>query len=395
MHHGLHDAALLERHVVLQFHRIQHRAGRDAGLTHRLHRRALVAGFGPGGDDRVHFRFTSNAVGGRGIAGVADQVLAAHQLQQPVPMFRVGARGHNKHVIVRPSGRAGIQPHRRVVHTRHLRPAAFGRLAGQALGREVDAHVVHDRVLHRDLEAVALPGFTPLIKRAQDGDRHQHPGTGVAEREAGPDRRAIGLPGDAERAAGGLCDHVEREVLLERAAFAEPFDLGIDDAGVDGFHHVVAQPQPLDGTRREILDRDVGLAQQVLHQFQSLGGLQVDGDGTLVGVEHVEIIRIVVRLPRPQAATRVAHAGVLDLHHIGAQPRQRFRAGRTSLELGEIDDFHAGEEFEIGDDIGHGACSHRLTRCWHKMLGPAKCWRAMRTLQWSARGLSSKRGGRR
>ena len=39
-----------------------------------------------------------------------------------------------------------------------------------------------------------------------------------------------GSPVIAHHAAGGLRDHVEGEVVLERAALAEALDLGVDDA---------------------------------------------------------------------------------------------------------------------------------------------------------------------
>ena len=43
---------------------------------------------GPGGDDRIDLRLARDAVGGGGVAGIADQVLASDQFQQPVPVVR-------------------------------------------------------------------------------------------------------------------------------------------------------------------------------------------------------------------------------------------------------------------------------------------------------------------
>ena len=158
----------------------------------------------------------------------------------------------------------------------------------------------------------------------------------------GPGRRPVRIAGDAERAAAGLGDHVEGEVLLVRAAFAEALHLGVDDAGVQFAHDVVAEAQPLDRAGREVLDAHVGLAQHVLDQRQPLRRLQVDRDRALVGVEDVEIIRVGVRLAGPQPAARIAHLRVLDLHHVGAEPGERLGAGRPGLELRQIDDLHAG-----------------------------------------------------
>ena len=81
---------------------------------------------------------------------------------------------------------------------------------------------MHHRVLHRDFEEPPLAGAVALMQRAEDRRRHQHAGAGVAKAEAGLDRRLVGPAGDADRAAGGLRDHVEGEPLLVRAAAANP-----------------------------------------------------------------------------------------------------------------------------------------------------------------------------
>ena len=128
---------------------------------------------------------------------------------------------------------------------------------------------MHDRILHRQLQAAALAGRFLLVERAQDADRHQHAGAGVADRAAGLDRRLAGLAGDAHRAAGGLRDHVEGEALLVRAALAEALDLAIDDAGVDRLQHVVAETEALDRAGREVLGEDVGLLDQLLDQLDA------------------------------------------------------------------------------------------------------------------------------
>src|SRR5947207_10403498 len=147
-------------------------------------------------------------------------------------MVRIRSAGHDVDVVVRPARRTRIQPHRRVAHAWHLAAAAFGRLPGQALRRKVYAHVVQHRVLHRDLQAMALARLATLVERAQNRDRHQHAGAGVTDRDARPGRRAVLVAGDAEGAAARLSDHVEGEVVLERAAFADALQLGVDDARI-------------------------------------------------------------------------------------------------------------------------------------------------------------------
>jgi len=45
---------------------------------------------------------------------------------------------------------------------------------------------------------------------------------------------SIALTGDRHRAAAGLRDHVEREIVLIRAAFAKPLDLRINQPRIEG-----------------------------------------------------------------------------------------------------------------------------------------------------------------
>ena len=81
--------------------------------------------------------------------------------------------------------------------------------------------------------------------------------------------------------------------------------------------------------------------------------------------------RAVVRLAGPQPPSRVAHLRVLDLHHFGAEPGERLGAGRTGLELGEIDDANAGEHVECGGVVWHGRGSFRSRmRACHKARVP-------------------------
>ena len=151
---------------------------------------------------------------------------------------------------------------------------------------------MHHRILHRDLQFAALAGLLLLVERAEDADRHQHAGAGVADRAAGLDRRLARLAGDAHRAAGGLRDHVEGERFLVWAAFAEALDLAVDDAGVDLLQHVVAEAEALDRAGGEVLGEHVGLLDQLLDELDALRGLEVDRRRLLVGVEDLEIIRI-------------------------------------------------------------------------------------------------------
>ncbi len=220
------------------------------------------------------------------------------------------------------------------------------------------------RVLHRQLQPPSLAGAVALVQGAEDRRRHQHAGAGVAKGEAGLDRRAVGLAGDADRAAGGLRDHVEGEALLMRAARSEALDLAIDDARVDLLDRVVVEAEALDRARRHVLGDDVGLFDHVLDDLEPLRRFQIDRQRLLVDVELVEVPRVVVGLAGAQPAAGIAAARVLDLDHLGAEPGQHLGAGRARLELGEIDDLDALQKVQVLGVVAH-RCSSRCAQ----MLG--------------------------
>src|SRR5207302_7957700 len=96
--------------------------------------------------------------------------------------------------------------------------------------------------------AARLAGMHAIEQRADDAERHQHTGAGIADRRPGLDRPAVALAGDAHRPSRTLRDRIERQTLLVRAAVSEALDLGIDDARIDRAHDVLPEPQPPDRT---------------------------------------------------------------------------------------------------------------------------------------------------
>src|SRR5205814_1794959 len=174
---------------------------------------------------------------------------------------------------------------------------------------------------------------------------------------SGLDRRLVGPAGDANRAAGSLRDHVEGKPLLVRAAAGKTLDAAIEDARVDLLHRLVVEPQAFDRAGRHVLRRNVGLFQQLLDDFQSFWGFQIDRDRFFVGVELAKIPGIVIGLAGAQAAAGIAAAGVLDLDDFGAKPRQNLGAGRACLELREIDDLDALQKIKVLRVVAHSVSS--------------------------------------
>src|SRR5581483_241637 len=214
--HGLQDAALVEGAVLGQLLGVQHRARRDAGGADDAHRLVLVVLDGPRRDDGVDLLLALGAVGGCLVALVADEVLAADHMQQPLPVLGVGAAGVDVDVVVGSAALALEDAARRIAARYGLIAGALDRPALARLGGEGQADVVQHGVLHGELQALTLARALLLIERAEYGDGEQHAGAGVAQRGARLDGPAVRLAGDAHDAAGGLGDHVEGEVVLER-----------------------------------------------------------------------------------------------------------------------------------------------------------------------------------
>src|ERR1700730_7174026 len=258
---GLHDAALLEARLVLQFHRVEHRARRYPDGDQFLHRLTLVVLAGPFAAYCVRFPFVLDAGVAGGETRVVDQLFAADQFHQPRPVLGVGPAGGQVDVVVGAAALGWVQPRGRVVAAARLGAIAPRSPAGAGHRRKAGAHVMDHRVLHRHLEPPALAGAVALVQGAEDRRRHQHAGAGVAKGEARLDRRAVWFAGDADRAARCLRDHVESEPLLMRAAGSEALDLAIDDAGVEPFDRFVIEPQALDRAGRHVFDRDISFLQ--------------------------------------------------------------------------------------------------------------------------------------
>src|ERR1700738_843824 len=98
---GLHDAALLEARLVLQFHCVEHSARRYPDGDQFLHRLTLVVLASPFADDRVELLFVLDAEVAGGETRVVDQFLAPDQFHQPRPVLGVGPAGGQVGGVVR------------------------------------------------------------------------------------------------------------------------------------------------------------------------------------------------------------------------------------------------------------------------------------------------------
>src|SRR5215831_2870940 len=96
-----------------------------------------------------------------------------------------------------------------------------------------DSAVVHHRILHGDLDFLALPGHLPLPERCQDAHYGMDTGAGVADGGARLERRSIYIPGHGHGAASRLGNHVKAFIAAVRPIGTKAFDGGIDQARVN------------------------------------------------------------------------------------------------------------------------------------------------------------------
>ena len=181
-------------------------------------------------------------------------------------------------------------------------------------------------------------------------------GAAVADLRAGDERQAVAETGGRGRAAGAL-----RDVLIDFAVFvragAETLDRRHDHLRIEALDLLPGEAHAVEHAGAEILHQHVAGLDQRGQDFLALRVLGVERDRALVVVEHGEIQAVDVGLVLQLAAGDVAHAGTLDLDHVGAEPGQQLRAGRSRLDVGEIENANALQR------LCHRLCSVSYLPC--------------------------------
>ena len=263
-------------------------------------------------------------------------------------MAVVGARGIDVAVVVRAAALARVHVHRG--GEAEADPIAGARRRG-ALRQHVgirDPAVVGHRVLHRHLHPLTAPGPLALNEGAEDPDCAVKARSRVADGRPRAEGTAALLPGDGEGPAGRLADHVEAQEVRVGALGREPLHARVDDAGVEVSHPFPAKAEPLDDARPEVLDEDVRLRDEGLETRPPLLGLEIADEAPLVRVEQQEVVGIEPGRVGRRPPALVAAGRVLDLHHVRAEPGERLGAGRSGLELGEVQHTHAAQRIRFG-----------------------------------------------
>ncbi|GAA4536738.1 hypothetical protein GCM10023175_04070 [Pseudonocardia xishanensis] len=166
------------------------------------------------------------------------------------------------------------------------------------------------RVARRTAARIAYAAYRPVTKSP----------TGTPHFTGSPSGSPVTLIIPGRRLHGD----VERALLRVRPDVPVPGHRAVDDRRVRLLRIGVGEPEPVEDPGPEVLQHDVGVADQLQRRLPAVVRLQVECDAALVPVERRETDAEPVRtvrvaderrpLPQPVALPRAFH-----LHDIGAQ----------------------------------------------------------------------------
>ena len=197
-----------------------------------------------------------------------------------------------------------------------------------------------------------------MVQGHHHADHGVQGGEAVADRDAGPGRRPVGLAGDMAQAAHGLADQAVARPLRIGSRLAEARHPGHHQPRIAGGQDLVAHAPFLHGAGAEVLDQDVGLVDQGQGQFPALRLAQVEGHRALVAPDHRPPGRQALGQGPAPLAHGIALAGVLDLDHVGAEVAQHLAAEGPGDECAHLHDLQVGQG-PLGGLVGHGALRFR------------------------------------
>ncbi|MNL08410.1 hypothetical protein D3C87_1291290 [compost metagenome] len=131
------------------------------------------------------------------------------------------------------------------------------------------------------------------------------------------------------------------QVVGLRSAVALHGHRQIDHARVDLAQRLVSQPQPLHGSRREVVRHDVGVLDQAQCQGTRLWTFQIQRDAALAGVAVSEVPAAIDAGPpvleRLCFTQRIQAIGAFDLDHVGAKIRKQLGGEGSGSDPGKVD----------------------------------------------------------
>ncbi len=199
--------------------------------------------------------------------------------------------------------------------------------------------------------------FPVVVARPQ---RHQHaeravePGHVVGQRGGARRRgRPVRIAGEEGDAAEGVADAPEAGLGAVGAGLAVAGHAQHHELRVHRAQHVPAEAPAFERAGLEILGQHVGLGDELLQHLDALGRFQVERDRLLVARLRQPDQRVAAFADGAEAAAGIAHLGLLDLDHLGAELRHD-RGAVGGGDVGrDVDDADAGERPVVGGGGWH------------------------------------------
>jgi hypothetical protein len=193
--------------------------------------------------------------------------------------------------------------------------------------------------------------------------------------------RGAGVAGESHHTAAGLEGEVEGGQVAVGAGAAEGGDAAGDEPRVAGGEGGVVAAEALGDAVAEVFEHDVALRGEVEEHRAPVGVREVEGHRAFVAVDGEEVHALAAAEVRAHRTNVVAHAGALDLDHLGPEVAQDHRAEGPGQHAGEVEHADAAEHVEHGVGAGGyrsvprrgGSCCGAVSRV------ASRVWRVMTT----------------
>ena len=252
-------------------------------------------------------------------ARIGREVWYAQHLAEDLELTVIADCNHHRSV----GGVKDLIGHHRWVAIAHT----AGRLAGDEIARSLIGQHGELCVEQGTVDMLPLPRLLGMAKGHQDADGRIETGRQVRDRNAGLDRRPIGLACDAHHPAHGLSDKVIAGPVGIGTILTKARDRAIDQARIDRRQGLIVEAVTLQPANLEVLNDNIGLRRQFADQVRPLEIGKIYGQRPLIAVGR-QVIGALARhrLARVQRGDgRTPGAGIvpparrLNLDHIGPE----------------------------------------------------------------------------
>ena len=192
---------------------------------------------------------------------------------------------------------------------------------------------------HAHIQVLPHPALLPGNHRRQQAHHGvQRTARHIRQLYAQGQWAGVLAPGMAGHAGQRQVVDIVPGAVLIGAGLAVAGDRHIDQPRVDRLQRLIAQAQARHDTGAELLEQDVMALDQLTHNLQRLGLLEVQGQAALVAIEVGVAGRGATIMGR-QHTQQVHPRGRFDTQHLGAHVRQHQGGKRAGQQGGKIQHF--------------------------------------------------------